>query len=129
MELKKSIPYHRELFAQRLKNLRREFNLTQPEFARLIGKTRGAVGHWEIADREPTLGTMYEIAKVFNVSVDYLLGISDLKRADESIEYLIDKLREGGLIVNNEVDEKSVDSMIEYIYLINRIKKDNRMSG
>lgn len=62
------------MFAQRLKELRKEMGLTQVQFAQKFCVSNGAVGMWETGKREPDFDTMNRLADFFHVSVDYLLG-------------------------------------------------------
>lgn len=69
-------------FGLKLKNLRKEHNLTQQELAIKIGVSASAVGLYEQERREPDNETMVKIAKCFDVSVDYLLGFSKISEDD-----------------------------------------------
>lgn len=60
----------------RLKEIRKERNLTQKEFAEKLNISQQAISQYENGDREPKLETWQKLADFFNVPVDYLLGIS-----------------------------------------------------
>jgi transcriptional regulator with XRE-family HTH domain len=108
---------------KRLKQLRRDRDITQPELAKILGVSKGAVGHWEVGTREPNLEMITDIAIFFKVSVDYLCGISSFRQEEEAIDYLLLKLREAGLVKPNDtIDKKTVDTLIEYISVLNKIK-------
>ena len=64
-------------FAQRLKELRTENNLTQTQLAVKLGIRQQSYARYENGEGEPSLDTLVAIAKLFNVSVDYLLGLTD----------------------------------------------------
>ncbi|MEH7223899.1 helix-turn-helix transcriptional regulator [Bacillus sp. JJ1566] len=68
-------------FQSRLKKLRTDRKLTQQQIANKLGITRQAYGYYESEKekREPDHATTQKIAEIFDVSVDYLLGITDLK--------------------------------------------------
>jgi len=66
------------MFAQRLKQLRAEKKLTQIDLARDIEVTQSTVGKWETGARTPDAETLKKIADYFGVSVDYLLGGSEI---------------------------------------------------
>jgi len=71
-------------FADRLKQLRREMDLTQEELAKQINKSRSTVAGYEAERKEPDYDTLRRISKIFNVSIDYLLGRTDIRNpADE----------------------------------------------
>lgn len=64
-------------FYERLKELREEKNLSQTELAKLTGLSQSAITKWENKLREPSMEGIIILAKFFDVSADYLLGISD----------------------------------------------------
>ncbi len=66
-----------EKFSQRLKELRKEKDLSQAELAKEIGVSQRSVSSWETGFRQPDFETLEILAKYFNVTTDYLLGISD----------------------------------------------------
>ena len=64
-------------FSKRLKELRKEFNLSQDELAKAVGLTHTAIGLWEQGKRVPNFDAVILIAKYFGVSLDYLAGLED----------------------------------------------------
>ncbi|MDD4569344.1 MAG: helix-turn-helix transcriptional regulator [Tepidanaerobacteraceae bacterium] len=62
-----------EDFISRLKYLRTFFNLSQPEFAKIINVSRGNVGDWETGRSKPTVPALITISSQFNISIDWLL--------------------------------------------------------
>lgn len=70
-------------FNERLKRLRQEANLSQTEFARLIGTSKSSINMYERGEREPGLESMETIADYFNVDLDYLMGRSDIPNRNE----------------------------------------------
>lgn len=65
------------MFRIRLKELRESRELSQQSFADSFGVAQSTVGGWEAGKREPNFETTIRIAKYFNVSVDYLLGVEN----------------------------------------------------
>ena len=63
----------------RIKELRTERGITQADLAKILKISDRAVGYYENGDREPDYSTLLKIAEYFNVSIDYLLGASDIK--------------------------------------------------
>ena len=63
---------------KRLKELREERNLTQKQVADALKINSVTYLHYEKAQREPPLILLAEMAEYFSVSVDYLLGLTDL---------------------------------------------------
>ena len=66
------------LLGKRLKELREERNLTQKQVANALKINSVTYLHYEKAQREPPLLLLAEMAAYFNVSGDYLLGLTDL---------------------------------------------------
>ena len=62
------------ILGERLKELREERNLTQRELAKKLGINGVTYLHYEKDQREPPLSLLADMAKFFDVSVDYLLG-------------------------------------------------------
>lgn len=83
-------------FKDRLKELRKEKGITQQQLADLMGKTESLIRkyengsvfpasamtyqRYEKGQRELNNGTLVGLANFFNVSTDYLLGLSDEKQ-------------------------------------------------
>ena len=65
------------ILGTRLKELREEKNLTQKQLASKLGLNSVTYLHYEKSQREPPLSLLADIAKFFDVSVDYLLGLKD----------------------------------------------------
>ena len=59
-------------FGENLKNLRKEQNISQGEFARLIQTTQQRVSEWECNKVEPSLFNIIKILNVFNVTFEEL---------------------------------------------------------
>ena len=65
------------LLGQRLKELREEKKLTQKQVADALKINSVTYLHYEKSQREPPLALLAEMAFFFDVSVDFLLGLSD----------------------------------------------------
>lgn len=59
---------------QRIKSLRLKYNMTGNELGDRLNVTRNAVSQWETDKRIPTSHMLSELAKLFNVSTDYLIN-------------------------------------------------------
>ncbi len=69
----------KELFSlgEKIKHLRESTNLTQAELARNLGLSRSGVNAWEMGLSIPSTQYIVELAKQFDVSTDYLLGMEE----------------------------------------------------
>ena len=61
-------------FAENLKSLRKESNLSQGKLAMAVGVTQQCVSEWELGKIEPTLSYLWKLADIFSVSIDLLCG-------------------------------------------------------
>ncbi len=65
------------MFKERLKDLRKNNNVTQKQLADLLEMSERAYQNYEYGNREPNFKTAIKIADYFDVSLDYLVGRSD----------------------------------------------------
>lgn len=63
------------MVADRIRKLRENKNLTQAELAKRLCITRSSVNAWEMGISVPSTQYIVELANIFNVSTDYLLGV------------------------------------------------------
>lgn len=77
------------VFADRFIELRGK--RTQEEFAKFLGISRPTVGFYESGQRIPDALVLRQIAEKCNVSADYLLGLTDEKTPDQSIQAICKK--------------------------------------
>ena len=66
-----------KIFAQRLRELRNEKDMSQKQIADVLRIRQQSYARYEMDTSEPCYDMLVEIAKYFGVSTDYLLGISD----------------------------------------------------
>lgn len=64
-------------FGERLKHLRRTAKLSQEGLSQALELTRSTLSGYENETAEPSIGTLKKIAAYFEVSLDYLMGISN----------------------------------------------------
>ena len=64
-------------FNVRLKQLRQKRKLTQSELANILGLKPTAISNYESKRNEPSFDKLIALSKYFDVSCDYLLGVSD----------------------------------------------------
>ena len=67
------------MIAERIKVLRESAGITQAELARRLGVTRSGVNAWEMGISVPSTQYVVELALLFEVSTDYLLGVPSKK--------------------------------------------------
>ena len=62
-------------FGQTLKELRKEKGFGQVELAKTLNMSKGIISLWENGLREPGMNSLIILARFFDVSIDYLVGI------------------------------------------------------
>lgn len=85
------------LFPTRLRELRKEKQISQQTLANTLGIAKSTVGYWENGDSLPDAQSLAALADLYGVSADYMLGRSDVKSTEMSIQEICDStgLREG----------------------------------
>ncbi|MBQ0017532.1 MAG: helix-turn-helix transcriptional regulator [Clostridiales bacterium] len=66
-----------KIFSERLRELRVEKGLSMKQLAVKLNTTDAAISNWENEVNEPKISYLVSIANFFEVSTDYLLGLSD----------------------------------------------------
>lgn len=87
-----------EAFIKHLIELMEKNNMTQVELAKKIGTTNVTISRYISGERKPRIEIVTEIAKIFNVSIDYLLGFSHNK---DNNDFKNDSIIEIYKIINN----------------------------
>ena len=65
------------IFATRLTELRKEKGLSKLSLSKILEVDDASVGRWETASSDITSDNLIKLAKFFDTSTDYLLGLSD----------------------------------------------------
>ena len=100
-------------FGERFKELRLEKGLTQQELAEDFNKIYGhtfskpSISQYENGKRTPENQALKNFASYFNVSIDYLLGVSDIK--------------------NNNINPEKKDLQNEFLTEINKFFSDKNI--
>lgn len=68
------------IFNQRARNLREDLGLSQDDIALKLGISRATVNRYENDKYDLKLSYAIELAKIYNVSLDYLTGLTDEPR-------------------------------------------------
>ena len=64
------------MLSKRIYELRISFNWTQVQLAQKLGVTKQTVSNWENDNIQPSIDMLVKLSKIFNVSTDYLLGLT-----------------------------------------------------
>ena len=101
-------------FSERLKDLRKQANFTQVEVAEKLGISQPAYASWERGAKKPTQENLIKIAQVLNVSVDYLVGNSEVKLDElDNVELLFRMNSKGMTEEEKEVFKRELIEFME----------------
>ena len=92
--------------AENIRKLRVQKHLTQKELGIKLGITTSTVASYESQDRLPSIAVLIKLSSVFNVSIEYLLGVNKNKTIDVS-----------------ELSDKQVSALN---VIVEQFKEDNR---
>lgn len=102
----------------RLKQLRLERGLLQSDIAKVIKKSERTVGFYETGERDMNTETLSTLADFFNVSIDYLLGKTNIRNIEDEFKFAYHKEMEG-------LTEDEIKEALEFYKVIkNRRKKE-----
>src|SRR5690554_120663 len=82
------------MLGERIKDLREAQGLTQKDLANQLGTTARNIGFYETGDRNPPIHTLNKLADFFDVSVDYLLGRTDIPNIYKDKEMIENQKKE-----------------------------------
>ena len=104
------------MFSALLKKLRSEKNLTQGQLAKEVGVSPGNVGDWETGKSKPGYNALASLARIFEVSADYLLEIepSPAKASDD----LFNQNRAFSRSTGSGYTQNSTNSVIGRYYMV-----------
>ncbi len=118
---------------ERIKQLRKEMQLTQEEFAKQIGIKRNTLANYEIGRNDPIDAVVFSICREFNVNEEWLRnGIGEMFRIvpeeDAVASYVSDLLDDpdnplNSIIIEimhtyNQLDNKSKDVLKKYASML-----------
>lgn len=99
-----------------LKWLRDEKEENQQDLAELLKVSQSAIGKWERGENEPGIENLIKLADHYNVSIDYLVGRSNIKQKHPSIDHLLKEYltRKFNRVYSDE-DIDTVDKILELL--------------
>lgn len=117
-----------EKLAERLTLLREEKEWTKTHVAKQLNLNNlGTYANWEYGTREPDNEMLTKIASLYNVSIDYLLGVTDDRSIhtnnDDTGESILSHFRLNTADMDSESIEEIEEEINEYMdFLIQRAK-------
>lgn len=70
-------------YRERLRSIREDADLTQAQLGRLLNKSQQGYNHIEAGRAELKIDDLIKLCKYYNLSADYIIGLTDEKRAYE----------------------------------------------
>lgn len=121
------------VYGERLTKLRKEQRWTLDDFSENFGINRSTYAGYERENRQPPIEFLVKISDFYNVSVDYILGISndrEPKKVNENVKEYLKKtdLKYDGKPVNEQF-LKPIREMFEFLALNtipNEINQENQ---
>lgn len=112
-------------FGHKLRDLRKQSNLSQIELAKALNITNQTLSHYELNKRIPDLNMISKMADYFDISVDYLLG-----RVDQNEIYVSENLtqynHEDFTNIKNLSDENQ-KKILDYIRMIKLLEDKGKI--
>lgn len=105
------------ILSERIKLLREELNLTQFQLAEKLGIATSSISQYESGDRIPSDDIKIKLAKFFDVSLDFLMGLSDIRNP-----YVFFTLSE----YFNSLNEEEINEVIKYILFIKKFRDSDK---
>ena len=83
-------------FADNLKKIRKEHNLSQEDLAESLGVSRQAISKWESGVAYPEMDKIISLCDKFNLNIDDLLhrDVKEVKGEEESKKKIIDDIHD-----------------------------------
>ncbi len=122
-------------FAERLRQLRNEKDITLDKLAAIFGTTKATLSRYENDLRVPKAEFVKKAADFFNVSTDYIMGQTDVREqkwwekeeppADIELEEFI-RNNSNIKLMGNPLDDKSKDDVIMFLRAAHELIKEKR---
>ncbi|MGN1111635.1 MAG: helix-turn-helix domain-containing protein [Acutalibacteraceae bacterium] len=103
------------MIGERLQELRKDHGISQAEFAKILGVSHYTVSSYECNRSDPDDKSKIVIARLFDISVDYLLGLID--------EPLSFSRNNNTVTIPHNFDENDLSKVKEYIKFLEFQKK------
>ena len=121
-------------FAERLKAERKKNNINQTQLAENLYLDRSSISKYESGKQIPETPTLEKLADFFDVSIDYLLGKTDIRNYDDnsSLNSINENLSANSLKTlaarfdDEEFTEDDLDDIENFIKFIVSKKKINK---
>lgn len=108
--------YDKNILGRRIKALRKELKLTQDDIAKRLNISVAALSRYETGAFEPkSVELIVELANIYNVSTDYLLGKSDARNPDVDFDKIDIGLTSKTYATLTDTQKKQIKKLITVI--------------
>lgn len=119
-------PTSKSSVGDRIKYLRCNVLMSQDDLSAKIIRKREEITMYENGTRTPDIYTLRDIAKVFNVSTDYLLGLTEFENIDTNRRQTNDLIGLSDIALNNLININKYHND-NYLPIINYLLEQEKM--
>ena len=103
------------MYGLRIRNLRIENDYTQDSLAEKLNVSPKTIGSWEREDRLPPVDKLSALAKLFNVTIDYIMGLNQTPKdaTEQEVDDLHRILDQGQLTYREEPVSKEAQDAVK----------------
>ncbi len=112
-------------FSDTLKELREKNGYTQQRLGELLHVSKNSISHYELGKSLPDINVLIEMTDIFDVSMDYLLGLTDYNLSKDILNKSFDKTTKVGSVIESILilDKEHKNDMLK---MLRYIERDNR---
>lgn len=107
-------------FSEILKKLREDHDYTQQQLADALHISKNSISHYELKVSMPSIDVLIEMADIFDVSLDYLLGRTNVNLSNKLLEKSVDKNITAGQAIESilKLDREHRADLVKLLYYI-----------
>lgn len=112
-------------FSNTLKELREKNGYTQKRLGELLHVSKNSISHYELGKSMPDIIVLIEMTDIFDVSMDFLLGLTDFNLSKDLLNKSLDKTVKVGNVLESilRLDKEHRSDVLK---LMRYIEKDNK---
>ena len=107
----------------RIKFLREELNMTQQELANKLNGAKSTVAMYEKGDRKPSMEILLKLSDIFDCSIDYILGKSNIRNPEELKTV---KFANSSGLDTEGLDKDDLEELQRQIEYMKKLKKNKK---
>ena len=110
----------------RIRSLRIEKGYTQDKLAYLLKCSSSIIGLYESGRRNPSIEVLVKLSKIFDCSIDYIIGKSDIKNINELELDKLDIAFASGIHGLNKENKKTLKSIMDGLLAKQKMEDENK---